>query len=213
MTVSFNVAMAKDAFGRFAEYVESNKEMLSDLDSQIGDGDHGINMTRGVKRVIAKIKDRQYDTLGALYRDIAINFMDAVGGYSGPLWGVFLMRIAQELAEKALISTGELAGVLFDGTESLMTLGNAKIGDKTIADALLPAAETLRARAADGDETAWQAAIDASWSGVESTESMTAKHGRGAFAEDPSFPTIDAGAMSAFYFIESLHDTALGLEH
>lgn len=202
--MSFAVKTAIRSFERFAEAIEANKELLSDLDAQIGDGDHGINMDRGAKRVLTKIADNSYDTLGDLYRDVAINFMDAVGGYAGPLWGALFMRLAQALAEEASVTVADLASAFTEALDSVVKLGNAEVGDKTMVDALAPAIEALSAHALEGDKTAWNAAVAAAEQGMISTDAMTARRGRAAWDPSATPGCRDAGAVSMYYFIDAM---------
>jgi dihydroxyacetone kinase-like protein len=97
--MSFDVKMAISALKKFNSLIEEKKEYLTDLDAAIGDADHGINMNRGMKRVIEKLDAKEYATFEALCRDVAMTIMSVVGGSAGPLYGTFFMKLGQCLSE------------------------------------------------------------------------------------------------------------------
>ena len=99
--MAFTVKMAIAAMEKFNAVIEEKKEYLTDLDSAIGDADHGINMNRGMKRIMEKISDKEYTDFGGVFRDVAMTIMSVVGGSAGPLYGTFFMKFGQNLGAKS----------------------------------------------------------------------------------------------------------------
>lgn len=187
--------------------IGENRDYLGSLDSSPGDGDHGLNMSKALNRLARRAQTRTYADLGAFFRDIALNMMDAAGGYAGSLYGVFLMKIAQLSVGKSELSMHELADVMRAGLESMMRLGRTKPGDKTIVDTLSPTVEALSSHADDGDLAALTAAAAAAKKGMESTEPMPARRGLASADGDMMIGRIDAGAMSAYLMVCAMRDS------
>ncbi|MDR3320922.1 MAG: dihydroxyacetone kinase subunit L, partial [Synergistaceae bacterium] len=156
--MAFTLEMARGALEKFNAVVEEKKDYLTDLDSAIGDADHGINMNRGMKRVMEKTRDKEYSDFGGLFRDAAMTIMSAVGGSAGPLYGTFFMKIGQKLTGKSDASEAEIAEAMQEGLNGIMALGKSQLGDKTMVDALQPAIDALKATAPDSS-AAWGAAV------------------------------------------------------
>ena len=201
--------MAHSALEKLAEAIEAGKERLSDLDSEVGDADHGINMNRGMKRTAEKIRGKNYADIGSLYRDVAMTLMGAVGGSAGPLYGTFFMKLAQELSGKREVPLAVFACAMREGLDGVMRLGKAAPGDKTMVDTLAPAIEALLNCAEQGDGIAWNMAVGAAEQGMKGTASMTARRGRSSYAGERSLGRQDAGATSSFYLIVSFRDASL----
>jgi dihydroxyacetone kinase-like protein len=208
--MAFTVQMARLALEKFNSAVEGKKEYLTDLDSAIGDADHGINMNRGMTRIMEKMRDKEYTDFGGIFRDVAMTIMSVVGGSAGPLYGTFFMRLGQKLAGKTEISTEEFADAMRDGIAGITSLGKANVGDKTMLDALSPAVDALRERSPDGDEAAWNAAAEAAERGMTDTIPMLARRGRSSYLGERSIGHQDPGATSSAYLLASFRDAALG---
>lgn len=192
-----------------AETIEARKEFLTDLDSGVGDADHGINMSRGMKRITEKTRGKCYADLGSFYRDVAMTVMGGVGGSAGPLYGTFFMRLAQALAGKREVPLREFALAMSDGLDGVMRLGRSAPGDKTMVDTLAPAIEALSNGVEQGDGVAWNMAVGAAEQGMKATASMPARRGRSSYAGERSLGHQDAGATSSFYLIVSFRDASL----
>lgn len=205
----FKVETAIKGLTKMAEVVESKKEYLTDLDSSIGDADHGINMNRGMKRVTEKICGNAYSEFGDLFRDVAMTIMGAVGGSAGPLYAAFFIKLAQRLKGKNEVSLAEFASALEDGLRSLMTMGKSSPGDKTMVDSLYPAILTLGEHADNSDRMAWNAAAYACERGMKSTAPMLARRGRSSYLGERSIGYQDPGATTSYYLIASFRDASL----
>ncbi|MDR3321945.1 MAG: dihydroxyacetone kinase subunit L [Synergistaceae bacterium] len=201
--MAFTIEMARLALEKFNAVIEDKKEYLTNLDSAIGDADHGINMNRGMKRVMEKIHDKEYGDFGGLFRDVAMTIMSAVGGSAGPLYGTFFMKAGQKLTGKSTASAEEFADAMQEGLGGIMALGKSQAGDKTMVDALAPAIGALRNGAAGCDAAAWKDAASAAEKGMADTVPMLAKRGRSSYLGERSIGHQDPGATSVSYLISS----------
>ena len=207
--MAFTLEMALRALQNFSEAVEEKKDYLTDLDSAIGDADHGINMNRGMKKAMEKTCGKEYSDFGGLFKDIAMTIMSAVGGSAGPLYGTFFMKLGQKLAGKSEAPLESVADALQEGLGGITTLGKSQAGDKTMVDALQPAIGALRLAAPEGDAAAWQAAVDAAEKGMTDTIPMLAKRGRSSYLGERSIGHQDPGATSIFYLISAFRDACV----
>jgi dihydroxyacetone kinase-like protein len=203
--MAFTLEMARTALGKFNAVIEEKKDYLTDLDSAIGDADHGINMNRGMKKVMEKTRDKEYSDFGGLFRDVAMTIMSAVGGSAGPLYGTFFMKTGQKLTGRNDASSEDFANAMQDGLAGIMSLGKSQIGDKTMVDALQPAIDALRA-GGESDLAAWNAAAEAAEKGMTDTIPMLAKRGRSSYLGERSIGHQDPGATSVFYLVSALRD-------
>lgn len=208
--MSFTLEMARDALHKMNVAVEKKREYLTELDSAIGDADHGTNMSRGMNRSIEKIDSKEYTDFGGLFRDVAMTIMSAVGGSAGPLYGTFFMKLGQKLSGKREASVTEVAEAMSDGLSGIMTLGKSQPGDKTMVDALSPAIEALLQNAGKGDVAAWDQAAAAAEAGMKGTIPMLARRGRSSYLGERSIGHQDPGATSSFYMIGCFRDAAKG---
>lgn len=207
------MAISTDEVGRALELllkkVTKEKEHLSDLDSITGDGDHGINMERGVAAAWSRVGHRTYDDMGTMMREIALNFMDAAGGYFGPLLGIFYLKMAERLAGKSTVQVDEYAAAMTEALGSLKRLGHAELGDKTMLDAMEPGVRALAGNAHRSDEDALVAAAEAARAGMEGTKTMPHKLGRPPHEPERVTSTIDPGALSISMIFDAMRDTRI----
>jgi dihydroxyacetone kinase-like protein len=207
--MAFTLEMARIGLEKLNDLVEEKKEYLTDLDSAIGDADHGINMSRGMKRSMEKIQGKEYADFSGIFRDVAMTIMSAVGGSAGPLYGTFFMKIGQKLTGKNSASVEEFADAMQEGLNGIMSLGKSSPGDKTMVDALVPAIEALRAASAEGDGAAWDAAVAAAETGMKDTIPMLARRGRSSYLGERSIGHQDPGATSSCYVVSCFRDAFL----
>lgn len=168
---------------------------LDELDRLLGDGDHGTNMCRGF--AAAETLDLAETTRSAdALRHVGMALVQNVGGASGPLFGTFFLRAGANWDSS--LSTAGIARAVREGVEGVQARGKAEAGDKTMVDALLPAAESLEASAAAGEDlrTALMKAADAAEAGRDATVEMVARRGRAALKADQSVGVVDPGAVS-----------------
>ncbi|WBO68086.1 dihydroxyacetone kinase subunit DhaL [Streptomyces camelliae] len=187
-----------------AASVGREAQRLTDLDSAIGDADHGINMQRGFTAVTAALAEEAPNTPGAVLILAGRQLISKVGGASGPLYGTLLRRTGKALGEAAEVSEGQLAAALRDGVDGVMKLGGAVPGDKTMIDALVPAVDAL------GEGFA--AARAAAEQGAEATIPLQARKGRASYLGERSIGHQDPGATSSALLIAGLSAAAESAE-
>ena len=182
----------------FAVLVAENKDLLTDLDAAIGDGDHGTNMDRGMQAVVAALDDTPPVTASALLNKVGMTLVSTVGGASGPLFGTFFLRVGASLGDTAEISLAQLSAALRAGLEGIVARGKAEAGDKTIYDALAPAVNALdSAVSEDVDKAdALKLALVAAESGRDATTPMLARKGRASYLGERSVGHQDPGATT-----------------
>ncbi|NUQ05654.1 MAG: dihydroxyacetone kinase subunit L, partial [Anaerolineae bacterium] len=135
-----------------ARLLEAQKAYLTELDSPIGDADHGTNMARGFGKITEKLPTFAESDIAGILKAVGMTLISTVGGASGPLYGAFFMKAAAALPGKQALDGGDLLALLTAGTEGIVQRGRAEPGDKTMIDALTPAAAALRASLERGDD-------------------------------------------------------------
>ena len=180
------------------DVIEKNAEEVTALDQAIGDGDHVINLQRGIHALMA-----QREALGGLdwataWQKIGMTLMSTIGGASGSLYGTLFVALSKAAREQAL-TLQSFADVFSKGVDAVKQRGKADAGEKTLLDVYIPVADYLRTAAADGvDLTDVLENIPAvAVAGMESTRDMVATKGRASFLEERSRGHIDAGAKTA----------------
>ncbi|HLV03077.1 dihydroxyacetone kinase subunit DhaL [uncultured Georgenia sp.] len=189
--------------------VAENRIELMELDRAIGDGDHGDNLDRGFTAVTSKLADAAPDTPSAALKLIATTLMSTVGGAAGPLYGTAFLRAATSAGEDRIDAAG-VAGLLTAAVEGVVARGKASPGDKTMVDALGPAAEAARAAAENGatPQAVLVAAAEAAEEGARATEPMVAKKGRASYLGERSAGHVDPGAQSSALILRAAADAA-----
>lgn len=186
---------------------------LTQLDAAIGDGDHGINMTRGFAAV-GKALAGQGNTLppGRVLILAGKTLVSTVGGASGPLWGSALRGAGRSLGDAESFDGEALADALDAALAAVVDLGAAAPGDKTMVDALGPATTALRERLAAGASIseATDAAASAAEEGAAATVPMQARKGRASYLGERSIGHQDPGATSAALIVRALHEAVAG---
>ncbi|MGW7364279.1 dihydroxyacetone kinase subunit DhaL [Streptomyces sp. NPDC054841] len=182
-----------------AAAIDREAGRLTELDSAIGDADHGNNMQRGFTAVTTALEKEAPDTPGAVLMLCGRQLISTVGGASGPLYGTLLRRTGKTLGDAAEVSAERLAEALRAGVAAVAQLGGAKAGDKTMLDALEPAVEAL------GDSAeSFAAARDAAERGALATVPMLARKGRASYLGERSIGHQDPGATSSALLIAAL---------
>lgn len=187
---------------RFAELVTANKDHLTELDSAIGDADHGVNMARGMEAVVSQMD--QANTVDALLKKAGLTLVSNVGGTSGPLYGTFLMKMGMTTGTFTQVPAEAFGEALQAGLDGLVARGKTELGDKTMVDALAPAIEAFRASVGDGLASASRAAQAAAREGRDATVPMVARKGRASYLGERSAGHLDPGAASASYLMDAL---------
>ena len=182
----------------FALLVAENKELLTDLDAAIGDGDHGTNMDRGMRAVVDALDDTTPAAASALLNKVGITLVSTVGGASGPLFGTFFLRAGASLGDTSDISLAQLTSAFRAGLEGIVARGRAEAGDKTMYDALAPAVNALDSAVSEGMDKAeaLKLALVAAESGRDATTPMLARKGRASYLGERSVGHQDPGATT-----------------
>lgn len=188
--------------------MEKNRAFLSELDAAIGDGDHGNNMARGFRKVAEQLPQWKAGDIGAILKGVGMALLSTVGGASGPLYGSFFLKAAEKAAGKEAIDWPDLGSALRGGAEAVMARGKAKIGDKTLVDALLPAAEGYEEalRGSKKPIEALRAAVERAEEGMRSVTPLVARKGRASYLGERSKDHQDPGATSACLLLRALLD-------
>jgi phosphoenolpyruvate---glycerone phosphotransferase subunit DhaL len=186
--------------------VRADRDHLVQLDAAIGDGDHGINMTRGFEAVVQALDADGGAPPGKLLILAGRTLVSTVGGASGPLWGSALRSGGRVLGDQASFDAAQLVEVLAAALASVKDLGTAAVGDKTMVDALEPAVDTLRALVAKGArlEDAVADAAEAAEKGMRATVPLQARKGRASYLGERSVGHQDPGATSTALIMRAL---------
>jgi dihydroxyacetone kinase-like protein len=195
---------------RYSNRIAEEKELLTKLDSDIGDADHGNNMNRGFQAVLAKKTELQgTEDIGALLKIVAMTLISTVGGAAGALYGTFFLQASNVTAGKTELTPEEFLLVLEKGLAGIVLRGKAAIGDKTMVDALHPAVKACR-RAIQANEPldhALAQAVAAAEAGLKSTIPLMARRGRASYLGERSINHQDPGATSTFFLFQSAAET------
>ena len=181
----------------FAGSIAAQKDVLTDLDAQIGDADHGANMHRGMAAAVAALDGSPPADPAALLKQVGMTLVRSVGGASGPLYGTLFLRMAT--ASDGSLDAAGFAKALRAGVEGVVARGKAEAGDKTMYDALAPALDALDAELASGASLggALRAASVAADAGRDATVPLQARKGRASYLGERSVGHQDPGATSA----------------
>ena len=178
---------------------------LSEIDGAIGDGDHGINMSKGFRRAIERLGSNPHD-LAQGFVTLGETLLDEIGGSTGPLYGSFFLDMATALQGRDAIDRDSFGPMLWAGVAAVTELGGAKPGDKTLVDVLAPATAAFEEAAARGEpfHACLEALDRASDAGFEATRGMIAKVGRASRLGERSRGAPDAGAASSRLILQAL---------
>ena len=198
--MELNVADVKTWMQYANAAIQEHKEYLTELDQAIGDGDHGINMSRGFQEVMKKIEASEYGDLSALFKDVAMTLLSKVGGASGPLYGTAFLKMSMALKEKEKLDHAALLSALEEALNGIKQRGKAEKGDKTLVDvweAVIDYMKTVQVIEPSGFETVVKEAM-------ESTRDVKARKGRAAYLGDRSVGHLDPGSVSSYYIFTGL---------
>jgi dihydroxyacetone kinase-like protein len=206
MTDTITTATLQDWISRFGAAVAEKREWLTELDSAIGDADHGANMARGMSAVSEKLGGGAPETADELLKTVGMTLVSSVGGASGPLYGTFFLRTGVTAGAVTELDGPALAAALRAGLEGVVARGKAEAGDKTMLDAMIPAIDALDAAIAGGGELveSTRAAAVAAAHGRDATLPLVARKGRASYLGERSAGHLDPGAASTTLLFETL---------
>lgn len=193
---------------QLAQVLHEQRDYLTQLDSAIGDADHGINMDRGFKAVAEKLQTQAETDIGALLKLVGTTLVSTVGGASGPLYGTAFLRAGAVAAGKHELSGADYLALLEAAVGGIQARGKAQAGEKTMLDALLPAlASAKEAEAAQLDIVEiTRRASDAAEQGMQATIPLLATKGRASYLGERSIGHQDPGATSSWLLLKTLAD-------
>ena len=189
----------------FVVAIAENKAYLTELDSAIGDADHGINMNRGMQAAMAKLDGLTGDDIGGLLKTVGMTLVSTVGGAGGPLYGTLFIQMGAPAAGKSRVTAEEWVAMLDSGIQGVIKRGKAEPNDKTMVDALLPALEALRSALADGLPLAdaLKRSAGAAEEGMKATIPLVARKGRASYLGERSAGHQDPGATSSYLLLKA----------
>jgi dihydroxyacetone kinase-like protein len=192
-----------------AQVYHENSAYLTQLDSAIGDGDHGINLDRGFSAVTAKLANTDSADIGALLKTVGSTLVSTVGGASGPLYGTAFLRAGAATTGKQELEAADIVAMFDAAVGGIKTRGKAQVGEKTMLDALVPATEAAHAALDDNADISamLQRMVDAAETGMKSTIPLTATKGRASYLGERSIGHQDPGATSSWLLLKTLADT------
>jgi dihydroxyacetone kinase-like protein len=192
----------RDWIRRYAEVVAENRMELVRLDTAIGDGDHGTNMDRGMRKAVEKLDGLDGGDIGALLKTVGMALVSSVGGAAGPLYGTLFLQMGSASAGKDELDVAGWTEALDAGIKGVQARGKAQAGDKTMLDALLPALDALR----QGGDDSLQRAADAAEEGMKATIPLEARKGRASYLGPRSVGHQDPGATSSYLLMRCAAD-------
>ncbi len=196
----------------FATTIAENKEYLTDLDSAIGDADHGINMNRGMQAVVAKIDGLETNDLGLLFKTVGMTLVSTVGGAGGPLYGTLFLQLGVATGGMTEIDAKAWLEALRAAVSGVQARGKAEAGDKTMLDALMPARDALAEAVGEGVgfAEALRRSMEAGEAGAKATIPLVARKGRASYLGERSAGHQDPGATSSYLLLKTAAETWSG---
>ncbi len=192
---------AQDMFIHLSRRMVDSKDLLTQADKAIGDGDHGVGMARGFEAVQGKLEGQSFEALDELLKTVGLALMTSVGGAAGAIFGTFFRGGAARLVGRDTFDADALALLLIDGLGAVKERGKAGPGDKTMVDALEPAALKARELAAVSLADSLAAVAEAARQGMEATKGMVARTGKAKTLGERSLGHPDPGALSTYLIL------------
>lgn len=191
----------------YAAAISENASYLTELDSAIGDADHGTNMNRGMEAAVSALEEKAPTTCKEILTTVGMTLVSTVGGASGPLYGTLFLRLGTAAGDADSLDRDLLGTALHAALDGVAARGKAGPGDKTMLDALTPAVEAFDASAGDLPD-ALAAAARAATDGRDATAPMEARRGRASYLGERSVGHIDPGAASTALLFEAAAQVA-----
>jgi dihydroxyacetone kinase-like protein len=210
--LSISSTEVRDWIQAYAAEVAEHRAELVKLDTAIGDGDHGTNMDRGMRKAVEKLDGVEGDDIGALLKAVGMALVSSVGGAAGPLYGTLFLQMGTAAAGRDEVDLAGWTEMLEAGVTGVQARGKAEPGDKTMVDALIPALDALRSAADDGADLhdALRRSADAAAEGMRATTPLEARKGRASYLGPRSVGHQDPGATSSQLLLEVAATTFKG---
>ena len=207
MSISRNAVVAW--IEAVAAVLRANKDYLTELDSAIGDADHGTNMDRGFQAVLTKLPGVADKDIGTVLKTVGMTLVSTVGGAGGPLYGTFFMQMGTTATGKLELTLADWVTALEAAVGGVVMRGKANLGDKTMVDALTPAVAALKVAAAEGTSLpeALERSAQAAEQGMLATTPLVARKGRASYLGERSAGHQDPGATSSHLLLQAAAET------
>ncbi|WP_404811071.1 dihydroxyacetone kinase subunit DhaL [Actinobacillus pleuropneumoniae] len=187
------------------QVMTEQRDFLTQLDTEIGDGDHGLNMQRGFSKALEKIATVSDKDIGTILKTVGMTLLSQVGGASGPLYATLFIKGSQVANGKEQLTFEELVSIFKAGVEGIIARGRAEPGDKTLCDVWLPLLDELaQADHSQPEAVLLNQAVEKAENFAKATVPMTAKKGRASYLGERSVGHADPGATSSYYLIKAL---------
>jgi phosphoenolpyruvate---glycerone phosphotransferase subunit DhaL len=205
--LSITSTEVRDWIRTYASEIAKHRAELVMLDTAIGDGDHGTNMDRGMRKAVEKLDGTEGEDIGALLKAVGMALVSSVGGAAGPLYGTLFLQMGMASAGREELDLPGWTAALEAGVKGVQMRGKAEPGDKTMVDALVPALEALRAAEGSGLADALRRSADAAEEGMRATIPLEARRGRASYLGPRSVGHQDPGATSTQLLLEAAAGT------
>jgi dihydroxyacetone kinase-like protein len=184
------------------------KDYLTQLDSAIGDADHGINLDRGFTAAAAELDTNAPTDISATLKTVAMTLIRTVGGASGPLYGTFFLRASTACTGKSELQASDFTAMFEAGVDGMIQRGKAQLGDKTMLDTLIPAIKAMQQALQEDADIGHmlEAGTDAAKQGMQATIPLQARKGRASYLGERSIGHQDPGATSAYLLLKTVQD-------
>lgn len=188
--------------------IDEEKDFLTKLDNEIGDGDHGVNLARGFKAIEQNIDPNKDKDIGTTLKNIGMGLLGTVGGTSGPLYGTAFMKAGAYMKDRNEIDTNDFIECLKVAYEGIMMRGKSTVNEKTMLDAMVPAYDAMLKANNEGlnPKEVFKKGVEAAWNGVEYTKTIIATKGRASYIGERSIGHQDPGATSFSYILETIYN-------
>lgn len=186
-----------------------NKQYLTQLDSAIGDADHGINMDRGFTTAKAKLAETNPQTISDILKTVAMALISKVGGAAGPLYGTFFLKLSGTCANKEELSVADVVAMFEAGLEGIQQRGKAELNDKTMVDVWIPAVAAMKQVQANGADLTevLQQGVATAETAMKNTIPLQARKGRASYLGERSIGHQDPGATSSYLLLKTAAKT------
>jgi dihydroxyacetone kinase-like protein len=206
--VAINRDGVVDWMRRFAGEMGEHRQELVRLDTAIGDGDHGTNMDRGMRKAVEKLDSAEQADPGAVLKTVAMALVSSVGGAAGPLYGTLFLQMGTALAGQEEVDLAAWTEAWRKGLEGVQARGKAVPEDKTMVDALIPAIAALES--APDLDAGLRAAVEGAEEGMRATIPLVARKGRASYLGERSMDHQDPGATSTYYLFKTAAEALAG---
>lgn len=205
---TLSIHETRDMMLAVADKIIESEPILTDADRALGDGDHGVGMERGMNAVKEALAQEEFSSTGKVFMAVGMAMMSSMGGASGAVFGTLFRSGGKAIKDAEVLDAAGIVAMFKEGTEGVMTRGGAKPGDKTMVDALLPAAEAGEKAAAATVYEALVAIAAGAEAGKEASKDMIATMGRAKTLGEKSLGKADAGAVSVAIIAATMRDFA-----